>query len=47
MHIGLLFLPRYTTKKHDNSNSKKPNRFAYKLIIVKSGINYTKKKDCL
>ena len=23
---------------------KKPNRFAYKIIIVNSGINYTKKR---
>lgn len=43
---GLIFLLRYPTKKHGNSNSKKSNRFAYKIIIVKSGINYTKNIIC-
>jgi hypothetical protein len=42
--MGSIYLSRYTIEKMVILIQKKPNRFAYKITIVNSGINYTKKR---
>ena len=44
MYMGLIFLLGYTTKNVVILILKNQNCFTYELIIVKYGINYTKKR---